>query len=77
MFVQGWGGSYAFENDCACARAREVLYSCSLSPALPKGKVESTGGGVEEVENGGIMLEATPKTKTVMTLGLYPLTPNV
>ena len=68
MFVQSWGGSYAFENDCVCARAREGLYSCSPSPALPKGKVESTGRGVGEVEDGGIMLEATPMTKTMMTL---------
>ena len=53
---------------CACARAGEGLYSCSPSPALPKIEVESTRGGVGEVENGGVMLQATPMMETTMTL---------
>ena len=56
MFVHNWGRSYTFEEDCACSRAGEGLYSSSPSPALPKSEVESTGEGVGEVENGGFML---------------------
>ena len=66
-FAQCWGGSYAFKNDCVCARAREGLYSCSPSLALPKGMVESIGGG-GKTKDGGIVLEATPVTKTMTTL---------
>ena len=49
-----------FDNDCACARAREGLYSSSPSPALPESMVESIGGGVGKNEAGSFMLEATP-----------------
>ena len=54
--------------DCACARAREGLYSCSPSPALPYSMFESIGGGVGEIEVCIIKLEATPTMMAMMTL---------
>ena len=66
--MQSWGGGDAVNYDCACARAREGLYSFSPSPALPHGTFERVGGGVGETEVGGIKLKATPTIMAMMTL---------
>ena len=50
------------KDDCACARAREGQYSCSPSPALPEGIVESVGWGVGKNDVVSFMLEATLMT---------------
>ena len=59
-----------------CAMARKGLYSCSPSPALPEGMVESIGGGVGKNDVVGFMLEATPMMMTMTMTLTVPTDPN-
>ena len=65
--MKHWGGGEAVKNDCACPRAREGLHPGSPSPALLHGTFKRDGGGVDEIEVGGVKFQATPMM-TMMTL---------
>ena len=64
-----WGGGEVVKNDCECPRAGEGLHPGSTSPALLCSTFKRDGGGVDEIEVGGVKLEATPMlTMTTLTV---------